>query len=292
MTTLLVDANNVAMRAVHAMARSGLTSDQGVATGPLLAFVNTLSKHIREERPDRVVVCWDGGRSTHRVDLDADYKAHRLAMEPDQEDIKEGVFALAKEFCSLANLHHVERPGIEADDLIAYYAYQNPIGARAVILSSDKDFLQLVDRDVEQVRLSSAGTPTDRWTYDRVVEEHGCAPHYLALALALAGDTSDNVPGVPRFGMKTAIKELGKVGWDFDRLLEEHPRASEHAERARLNLSLVDLRKPLAGLTLPALPLFNPTQPGGVLYPHLSSFLKRYQMNSIQARLNDGSLWK
>jgi DNA polymerase-1 len=293
MTTLLVDANNLAMRSLHAMARSGLTSSHGVATGPLLAFIGGLAKHIAEEQPDRVAVCWDGGRSEHRVGLDEQYKAHRLAMDPAQEELKYSVFALAKEFCTLAGIHHVERQGFEADDLIAYYVRHRPPEAlKTVIVSSDKDFLQLVGEDVEQVRLSSAGTATDRWTQERVLAEHKCYPEGLTLAMALAGDVSDNVIGVKGFGMKTAIKTLDKYGWDFDAVLRDHPRVAPDADRVRLNLDLVNLHKPVPGLVLPALPLFRPTSPGTMLFGDLSSFLTRYEMKSVQDRLNSGSLWR
>lgn len=293
MTLLLVDGNNLLMRSIHAMGRSGLTSSDGVPTGPLLGFINTLSKHVVEEKPDRLVVCWDGGRSEYRVALDPEYKAHRLAMEPDAEEHKRGSFALAKEFCTLAGIHHVERTGVEADDVIAYYWRRAEPGDKVVILSSDKDFLQLVREDrVEQVRLSSAGTPTDRWTWERVVTEMGCAPEDLASAMALAGDTSDNVPGVPRFGMKTAVKTLAAQNWSLGDLVRDHPRVAPYAERVEKNLALVDLTRQLAGLELPALPLFDPTRPGKAMFPHLVTFLRRYQMNTVLVRISESSMWE
>lgn len=296
MTTLLADANNVAMRSIHAMRRTGLTSDSGVITGPLLAFINTLSHHIREEQPDKVAICWDGGRSEYRLALDSGYKAHRLAMPEDQEEDKESTFALAKEFCSVAGLFHVERAGLEADDLIADYVGVSSPNENVVILSSDKDFLQLLEDGpgggaVEQVRLSSYGTPTDRWTAQRVRDEMGCDPEDLAYAMALAGDVSDNVPGVPRFGMKTAIKALAKADWNFERVVAEDPRVADHVERVRLNLELVDLRSGYDVPHLPALPSFAPTTVGSVMYPMLLSFLTKYQMKSVQTRLYDGTLW-
>ena len=291
MTTLLVDANNCAMRAIHAMSRSGLSAN-GVATGPLLAFINTLSKHIREENPDKVVVCWDGGRSEHRVALDGDYKAHRLAMDPEAEERKHSIFTLAKEFCTLAGLHHIERPGVEADDLIAYYVTHRDPWEEMVILSSDKDFLQLLAPEVQQVRLSSAGTPTDRWTVARVAEEMKCEPGHLAAAMAIAGDVSDNVPGVPRFGMKTAIKTLAKYDHNLEWALEVHPRLRECADRVRLNFRLVNLQDSVKSLDLPALPWFRPAAPGDAVFPLLVSFLSKHQMRSVQSRLYEQSLWK
>lgn len=457
MSTLLVDGNNVAMRAVHAMGRSDLAAD-GVPTGPLMVAINSLSRHIREEAPDRAVVVWDRGPSEFRTALYPAYKANRPAV-PDFafDETKRSTFGLIREFLALCGIHQIDRPGYEADDLIAYYcsvapreeqvvilssdksetpilvspqdaervqtrtwqirsdgyvqngtsrggryvstmlhrfimglepgdprsvdhhdgnplnnrranlrvtthaqnqqnraetkdwgsssyrgvswsktrdkwiAYgyldghqhhlgyfedeheagqvaldwrrenmpfadrQEPSPTKVVILSSDKDFLQLLDdgsstgRAVEQVRLSSGGADTDRWTAARVVEEYGCQPTDLALAMALAGDTSDNVPGVPRFGMKTAIKHLAKAGWDLDKI--EHPAVREHWGQVQTSLALVDLRTPPPGLDLPPLPPFETTGPTSVMYEDLLAFLARYRLDSVRTRLYAGDLW-
>lgn len=310
MTVLLIDANNVAMRALHAMSRSGLSDADGVPTGPLVAFINTLSKHVKEEQPRSVAVCWDGGRSARRVAISPEYKGHRLEAPAEVEDVKTSVFAMAKEFCSLAGLHHVERRGMEADDLIAHYWRQRNPGEKTVILSSDKDFLQLVEGNTEQVRLSSSGTPTDRWTQQRVIDEMGCHPGYLAYAMSLAGDVSDNVIGVPRYGMKTAIKAVAKgaqeqmtrvasgdltvddAGHWFERVLEQ-PKIAPHIDQVLTNFELVDLRNMYdASLHLPALPSWSPTGPGSLMFEPLMSFLTKHQMKNVQSRLLDGTLWR
>lgn len=274
------------------MSRSGLTAGE-VPTGPLVAFIGTLGRHIREEKPDRVVVCWDGGKSQHRLAVDPDYKGHRNPA-PEFEEYKESAYGLMKRFLSLANIHHVGQRGWEADDLIAYYwRNHRPLDERLVILSSDKDFLQLMVKDqVEQVRLGSHDTPTDRWTYERVVEEMGCKPLDLVNAMALAGDSSDNIPGVPRFGMKTAIKVLDKNGWDLDTAIRYDERLTEHRERIETNIKLVDLRNvTTTGLELPPLPTFDPTKPGDLLFADLVSFLARYQMERVKDALYAGTLW-
>lgn len=291
MTALLVDGNNVLVRAIHAMSRTGLRAGE-VPTGPLLAFINTLRRHIVEERPDRVVVCWDGGKSQHRLALDPAYKGQRNPS-PEFEEVKEGAYDLAKTFLTLANVHHVEVRGYEGDDLIAYYwRYHRPLDDMLVILSSDKDFMQLlVPGQVEQVRLGSYDTPTDRWTHQRVVNEMGCEPRNLADAMALAGDSSDNIPGVPRFGMKTAIKTLGKHHWDLDQAIHFDERLHDHRDRIALNRKLVDLREIPGDLSMSPLPPFEPTLPGHVLYGELLKFLTRYQMESIKTRLYEHTLW-
>ncbi len=240
-----------------------------------------------------MVICWDGGKSQHRVALDPAYKGQRNPS-PEFEEVKEGAYDLAKTFLTLANVHHVEVRGYEADDLIAHYWRQHrPLDDPLVILSSDKDFLQLlVQGQVTQVRLGSYDTPTDRWTYDRVVNEFHSDPRGLAAAMALAGDSSDNIPGVPRFGMKTAIKTLSKYGFDLDMAMRHDERLQPHVERIRLNFKLVDLRNIPGSLSLGALPPFQPTLPGHVMYGELLKFLTRYQMESVKSRLYDGSLWQ
>lgn len=294
MTVLLVDANNLAMRAIHGMARSGLTNDEGVQTGPAYGFINGLSKVIREENPTHVVCCWDGGRSDYRLALDDQYKAHRTQAAPEVEQAKHSAFSMMKRFLTLAGIFHIERPGVEADDLIARYWHSvRPLDEKLTIVSNDKDFLQLlIDQQVEQVRLGSSNTPTDRWTAARVREEFGCDPATYRYALALAGDASDGVPGVPRFGIKTAAKALAKVNnqW-FDVLFD--PRIKPHENRAKLNLALVDLRSGgPPGLVLPDLPPFNPTTPQSIAWGPLVEWLSTYQMKSVQSRLYDGTLWR
>lgn len=293
MTALLVDGNNVLIRAMHAMKGSGLHA-RGVPTGALLVFINSLSRHLKEERPDKVAICWDAGRSAFRTELDPGYKAHRLDGPTEFEEDKTTAFGLAKRFLTLANVHHIERRGFEADDLIAYYwRHHRPLDDRVVILSSDKDFLQLlVPGQVEQVRMSSSGTPTDRWTADRVQSDLGCEPKYLADAMAIAGDASDGVPGVPRFGMKTAVKTLARNNWSLDKALHSEERLFQHRDRVLLNHKLVDLRSAVSGLTLTPLPVFAPTLPADAMFRELIEYLDTFQLGSVKIRLYDGSLWK
>lgn len=302
MTTLVADGNNMAMRAIHAMARSDLSAD-GVNTGPLHVFINSISRHVREEQPDRVVVCWDSGPSRYRMGLYPAYKGTRKDAPTEIEESKTSTFSLVKEFLAVAGIHQVERPGFEADDLIAYYVHQREPTEKAVILSSDKDFLQLLESDesewhgevevrrgsVEQVRLSAGGAATDRWTALRVIEEIGCRPAHLTAAMALAGDAGDNVPQVPGVGLKTAVKWLEKADWDLWSI--GHPKMAEYRDQIQISYALVDLQSLPVGLVLPPIPDFEPTQPGSVMYEGLLSFLDRYRLTSTKERLLANTLW-
>lgn len=289
---LLVDANNVTMRAIHAMTRQGLTNVHGIPTGPLLATINTLSKHIKEEQPDRVVICWDGGRSAFRVKIDPEYKGHRLAPpEDDFENYRADAFGLAKRFCALSGLFQVERKGEEADDLIASYVAAQGVQDTIVILSSDHDFLQLLGPGVEQVRLSSANVPTDRWTAARVVEEYHCEPQHLAFAMAIAGDAGDNVIGAPRYGMKTAIKALAKHDFSLGATLTEEPRLAPHMRQVLTNYLLVNLVEPEHRVEVPTPPWFAPTRVGSLGWQAFLEFLVTYEMNSVIHKIYDDRLW-
>ena len=277
------------------MAKSGLSAD-GVATGPLVAFVNTLSGLTREMTPSRLAVCWDGGRSDYRVAIDPDYKAHRLDALSDTEALKHSAFALIKEFLTLSGVFHIERPGIEADDLISYYVNLYRDATEIVIASSDKDFLQLLQpgglrQSIEQVRFTNAGLPEERWTAARVAQELGCAPEDIPYAMALAGDESDNVHGVPRFGMKTAVKALRQAGWSFETVLE-NPKVQPYREQVERNLRLVDLRMPMEDLVLQRVPAFAPTEFDSPLFEDLTEFLDRYRLKVLRQKVDLGILWR
>lgn len=284
---LLVDGNNILMRSIMAMTAVGLRSGD-TPTGPLMSFVNTLTRQVREEQPSHLVVCWDSRGHRWRTDVDEDYKANRgLAPE---EEFKHGSFTLAKEFLSLANVAQVEVPEAEADDLIAAYWQRNEDGGmRVVILSNDKDFLQLLDPWTEQVRVSAGGAPTDRWTDERVVEAMGCQPRQLPLVMALTGDVSDNVIGIKGIGPKKAVKALAAADWDLAKITDE--RISSELPRVYANLDLVDLRKPRDWITVGPIPEFRPTTPASSLHPLFVQFLEGLELQGIIGRYGDRNLW-
>lgn len=294
MTTMLIDGNNMLMRAIFAAQRSAAMSADGVVTGPLVIFVNSLAKHISMSRPDKVAVAWDGGRSQERIRLSADYKSNRVGAPEGEDEVRQSTFQLAKQFLTLANVYHLQLSGREADDLIAsWWALENP-GRNSMIeiVSSDKDFLQLVGTNphgvpVEQTRLSSADVPTDRWDAHRVLRDLDCTPENWASVTALMGDKSDNVIGVPGIGPKKAVKLLKAHEWDLERAAATLP---EHAERIKINYQLVNLRQP--ALRLASIPSFQPTRQGNTLYEGLLRFLDQYKMATIRDRLGSQRLWR
>jgi 5'-3' exonuclease len=280
---LLIDANNLFMRSWHATRHDAMTAGEE-STAALVVFTNTLLRHIREEKPDKVVVCWDGGGSAYRLRLLPSYKGTRVKSASVRTSKER---ALAKQFLSLAGVFHIERPGVEADDLIAKYWHD--ADEKIVVVSEDKDFLQLASwnpqgRDCEVLR--STG---ERWNRFTVQEKTGSSPENLPSVMALTGDTSDNVIGVPSIGPVKAVQLLSEAGWDLEAI--EHPGVRQMLPQVRLNRLLVNLRLPLPGLELASPPMFDPTTRSSALFDELLRFLEEYQMKGLLGRALSGTLW-
>lgn len=285
---MLIDGTNILVRAVEATRNTAMTSPSGVSTAALVVVARTLSRYIRDEHPYKVMVCWDAGHDA-RTALYPQYKANRpTGSDPYRSQSKQ----LVREFLTLARVPQLTVEGQEADDLIA--AYWHTAAAPVVILSSDKDLLQLVGltptgHPCEQIRVSSADTPTDRWDTAKVIEHFGCTPAQLPIAMSLAGDASDGIPGIPRFGMKTAVKHLTAAGWDVTAIT--HPSLTmDRLSDVAIFRQLVDLRDVV--LDLPPVGPFMPTNPGpDADWARLHHFVTTHGLKVLQDRLMTGEMW-
>ena len=243
---VLVDGSSYLYRAFHAL--PPLATATGQPTGAVLGVVNMLYKLLDEVAPEQMAVVFDAPGRTFRDDLFAEYKAHRPPM-PD--DLRAQVEPLLEAIGAMGiPLLRIE--GVEADDVIGTLARQAAAtGTPTIISTGDKDFAQLVDGHVTLVNTM------DNTTLDRagVEQKFGVSPEQIIDYLALVGDTSDNIPGVPGVGPKTAAKWLQEYR-DLDTL---KARAGEVGgkigERLRESLDVLDLSKQLAtircDLTLP-----------------------------------------
>ncbi|MFI0967043.1 hypothetical protein ACH4S8_37515 [Streptomyces sp. NPDC021080] len=289
--TLLVDGNNLLYRAVEATRRSAMHSSDGTDTGALVVFVSTLSRYVREEKPYRIMVCWDGGYGW-RTELHPGYKAdrpqHTDAYRSTSRDLVTG-------FLARCRIPQARLDGFEADDLIA--AYWRTLNEPITILSNDKDLLQLTGANpaghpCEQIRISSADTPTDRWDEAKVLDHFGCTPAQIPLAMSLAGDPGDGIPGVPGIGMKWAVKHLSKASWDVG--LIDHPAIATARDEGEVATwrQLVDLRDVPYTMIPTGVPPFIPVTPGqDGAWKALYAFLDHYGMTQTIRRLISGELW-
>lgn len=239
----LVDGSGYIFRAYHALPPLNRKSD-GLQVNAVLGFCNMLWKLLREmpedNRPTHLAIVFDKSEITFRNKIYPDYKAHR----PPAPDDLIPQFALIREAVRAFELPCVEQAGFEADDLIATYArLASERGATTTIVSSDKDLMQLVTDKVVMF-----DTMKDRRIgRDEVIEKFGVPPEKVVEVQALAGDSTDNVPGVPGIGIKTAAQLIIEYG-DLDQLLfrateikqpKRREALLENAEKARISRQLV-----------------------------------------------------
>lgn len=293
MRVALVDANNLAMRAVFAMRGQNLSS-QGVNTGPLLVFARMLDRYIRFTQPTHLALCWDAGPSW-RVDVDPAYKANRLAPPDDEaQQSKHDVFRLMREWASLCSIPSFVVKGFEADDLVAEFVRQSrSVATKIWVISGDKDMLQLVEGDlVSQIRPTGGMNPSEEvWDEGRVISTCGASRSSLTLANALIGDSSDNIQGVSGIGPKKAAKLIETSQGSIEALVESE-RCREHKERILTNLVLMDLRSPSVKPTLPTLPSLRPTSHDSIGWTALQAFLRGYGLTSLLEMVIGGEVKK
>ncbi|MGI8728122.1 MAG: DNA polymerase, partial [Solirubrobacterales bacterium] len=240
----LIDGNSLAYRAFFALPESIATSD-GRPTNAIFGFASMMVKVLTEHRPAAVIVAWDAGLSG-RKEISADYKAQRTS-KPDLLREQWPQLAPLSEAFGFTN---VSVPGYEADDVIATLTRRaRERGTEVMVVTGDRDAFQLVDEGV-RVMANSRGV-TDTKIYDRaaVVERWGVEPEAVPDLIGLKGDTSDNIPGVPGIGEKTAAQLLGEYG-TVEGVLENIDNVSgkkrkenltDHAEDARMSRDLAKL---------------------------------------------------
>ena len=238
----LVDGSAYIFRAFHAL--PPMTRADGTPVNAVYGFANMLTKLVEDSEADFLAVIFDTARKTFRSDIYPEYKAHR---PPAPEELIPQ-FELIREATRAYSLPCLELEGFEADDLIATYArHAVEQGFDVTIVSSDKDLMQLIGpgvRMMDPMKNRFIGP-------DEVVEKFGVGPDKVIDVQSLAGDSTDNVPGVPGIGIKTAALLLEEYG-DLDTLLERageikqnkrRENLIEFADLARISRDLVTLRK-------------------------------------------------
>ena len=277
---VLIDASGFIFRAYHAI-QQPLTNREGTPVAAVYGFTQMLLKQIDDLNPDHLAVVFDMARETFRNEIAPDYKANR--PEPPEDLVVQ--FPLVRRATEAFNLDCIEMPGFEADDLIATYTrLAVEAGAEVTIISSDKDLMQLVSDRVTMLDTIK----NRRIGPDQVKEKFGVPPEKVVDVQALAGDSVDNVPGIPGIGVKTAAQLINDYG-DLDTLLERASEVKqtkrresllEHADKARLSRQLVYLRNDVP-VTFQLQDLVRrPVDP-----PRLLKFLTEQGFKSIIARV-------
>ena len=274
----LVDGSSYLYRAFFAL--PPLTTSQGVPTGAVLGVLNMLNKLLKDEDPELIVVVLDAPGRTFRDDLFEEYKAHRPPM-PD--DLRSQIAPLIEAIPALG-LPMLRIEGVEADDVIGTLAERAASsGLEVVISTGDKDMAQLVSDRITCVN-TMFDTKLDR---AGVKAKFDVLPEQIVDYLALVGDSSDNIPGVPKVGPKTAAKWLNEYGSADGIVAHAKDITGKVGESLRDNLDTLELSKKLAtirrDLDLPLSPAELTRKPLDVAA--LTTLYKRLEMNSLLRQL-------
>jgi DNA polymerase-1 len=271
----LIDGNSLIYRAFYAI--RGLSTSTGVPTNAIFGFINMIFKILREKKPDYFAVVFDTPGPTKRHETYEAYKAHRPGMPDDLIP----QFPFIKEIINAFNIETIEQPGYEADDILAHIAKEaESEGIEVFIVTGDKDMCQVVS---PQVKLYD--TMKEKLTEEKdVIERFGVKPSQFPEIIALMGDASDNIPGAPGIGEKTAVKLLKEFG-NLDNLLKSHEKIknakvknaiSENIENIKLSLELATFHSKVPVDTqIKDLKLQEPE------WPRLMEYFRAFEFSSL-----------
>ncbi len=206
---LLLDGHSLAYRAFFALPVENFSTQTGQPTNAVFGFTSMLINMLRDEKPTHVVVAFDVSRQSFRTERYAEYKAGRSETPAPFQ----GQVSLVKEVLDALRIPVVEKPGYEADDVIGTLACQGrEAGMEVVISTGDRDAFQLIGEHVTVVYPVRGVSEVWRMTPETVLTKYGVPPERYRDKAALVGESSDNLPGVPGVGDKTAAKWIRQYG--------------------------------------------------------------------------------
>jgi DNA polymerase-1 len=244
-TLMLLDGNSLAFRAFYALPAENFKTQGGLTTNAVYGFTAMLINLLRDEQPSHIAAAFDVSRQTFRLERYPEYKAGRSST-PDEF---RGQIDITKEVLGALGITVLAEPGFEADDVIATLATQaEDAGYRVLVVTGDRDSLQLVSDDVTVLYPRKGVSELTRFTPEAVVEKYGLTPQQYPDFAALRGDPSDNLPGIPGVGEKTATKWIAEYG-SLQALVDQVDTVKgKVGDALRDNLSNVVLNRELTDL--------------------------------------------
>ncbi|UQZ76503.1 DNA polymerase I [Niallia circulans] len=282
---ILIDGNSIAYRAFFALPL--LNNDKGVHTNAVYGFTMMLMKIIEEEKPTHALVAFDAGKTTFRHKTFSEYKGGRQKTPPELSE----QFPYIRELLKSYGIHHYELENYEADDIIGTLSLQGEKdGFEVVVISGDKDLTQL-SSDKTTVYITRKGiTDMESYTPDHIQEKYGLTPDRIIDMKGLMGDSSDNIPGVPGVGEKTAIKLLKEFD-SLENLVQSIDKVSgkklkekleEFKDQALMSKELATIFRE-APLTI----TLEDTEFPGMQIEKLKEIFKELGFNSLLEKLGD-----
>ena len=280
----LVDGNNLAYRAFYALPEE-LATSEGFSTNALLGFANMLFKLLADYRPRGVAVAWDT-RPVHRTEQLETYKIERKPMP----DLLREQFPYFRPIVEAFGYRNLEFEGWEADDVIATLAHRaDEAGIKTTVVSTDRDAFQLVSDNVALMMTPRGVSDVHVYTPERVELRLGIKPEQVPDFIGLKGDPSDNIPGVPGIGDKTAgqlIAQYGSLEDVLEHVDELTPARSksirEHAEQAKAAKELATMRRDLELDFDPAEVVLSPPDRS-----QLKEMFRRFEFRNLLGRVDE-----
>lgn len=277
----LLDGMALAYRAHFAFIKSRLKNSEGVATGPILGFANTLIKLMEEEEPSHIAVAWDTHAPTFRHEIDDQYKANR---PPQPDELKVGI-PLIKEMLDGFGIVNIEQDGYEADDIIGTIAYNaKEEDVEVFLVTPDKDFMQLIDNHITMVKPDNKNGGFNLIDREGVKDYFGVYPDKVIDVLAIIGDTSDNIPGVPGIGKKGAPELINEYG-TLEKAIEAAPNMKSKRNREGLSENFAQALQAKIMVTIktdvPGVEDWRKFQWNGPAKKKLGLFFKRMEFRTL-----------
>lgn len=281
---MLIDGNSIIYRAFFAM-QQPMTTSSGMHTNAVYGFTNMLLRLLEEEQPTHVMVAFDAGKITFRHSSYEDYKGGRQKTPPELSE----QFPLLKDLLTAFGISHYQLEGYEADDIIGTLSLQaEQKGCNVLIISGDKDMLQLASEHVKIALTRKGVSEIEPYGPAEVQERYGLTPAQIIDLKGLMGDASDNIPGIPGVGEKTALKLLHQFGTveevlnNTDQLKGKMKEKVEtHADDARLSKELATIFR-----EVPFEAGWDSMQYDGIQAATAVSALQKLEFKSILQRLN------
>jgi DNA polymerase I len=280
----LVDGNNLAYRAFFALPEELATTD-GFSTNALLGFTNMLFKLLSDYKPKGVAVAWDT-HAVHRAAISEEYKSERRPMP----DLLREQFPYFRPIVEAFGYRNLEFEGWEADDVIATLATKaDEAGIKTTVVSTDRDAFQLVSENVALMMTPRGVSDVHVYTPERVEARYGIKPEQVPDFIGLKGDASDNIPGIPGIGDKTAGQLIAQYG-SLEDVIEHADELSparrknvlEHADQARQSKELATMRRDLdVGCDPSQLVLAPPDR------SQLKEMFRRFEFRNLLRRVDE-----
>ncbi len=281
---LLIDGNSMLFRAYYATAYGRvMRTGNGLATNAVYGFDMMIEKAMELVQPDAILVAFDAGKQTFRHEMYADYKGGRRETP---EDLKVQ-FPIVRELMESMGIRYYEEAGMEADDIIGSTARKYNDTYHINILTSDHDMLQLIDTNTSVWLMKKGLTEIEEMSVASLKEQMGIAPLQIIDLKGLMGDASDNIPGIPGIGEKTALKLLAEYGSVENLLDHTDELKGKLKEKVEAGAESALLSKKLATI---ATGMEVPLTEGDLVRHYepkkLYEFFKKYEMKSLMSKVD------